>query len=188
MGNFIGVPMVFSMVSCIEEYLEGLSKRQEEASSSRAGGAGPEGKERAQRAADEFVTMKGGAVTKDSFNAWWATFSSHLAQVRAANAKRGGGSEGAADGLVAGTTGGRKSGRQLFEENRSLATSDVVFIGAQDTSGGGDVEVNEASIYEGLDDLSIEESDEEAQRRGESSRASSCSSPDRPSSGASSNS
>lgn len=185
MENFVGVPMVFSMVSCIEEYLDGLSKKQEGASSGRPGGADPDHKEGAQRAADEFVTMKGGAVTKDSFNAWWATFSSHLAQARAANARKGG--EGVADGSAGGTTSGRKGGRQLFEENRSLATSDVVFIGAQEVGGGGDVEINETSIYEGLDDLSID-SDEEARRHGEDSRASSCSSPGRSNSATSSNS
>ena len=89
--------------------------------------------------------MKGGPVTRESFMAWNAKFLSEQQQQRRQETL-----------AAAAATGNRLTGRQLFEQNRALATSDMNYADANEAI----VEVD-VGAFEGLDDLEIDDDDKE---------------------------
>lgn len=129
--------MVFTMVSTMEEWLH----EQHRDTKASAGKSMPRQEDRA-RYEDATLTLRGGAVTASSFAEWLKRFNAEQASPRAAA-----GCKSEADGQ-------KVTGRQLFERNRALATSDVIF---------GDDEglvFEDEEIYEGLDDLRLEGEEE----------------------------
>lgn len=134
----LGMAMVFTMVSAIEEWLhEQLTAK---ASNSTRLTSCQKSPARYEEAA---LTLRGGPVTASSFAGWLKKFTAEQASLKAA---QGGKSEGGIQKLT---------GRQLFEKNKALATSDITF---------GDDEglvFDDEELYEGLDDLQLEEEEEE---------------------------
>ena len=121
----MGMVMVFTLVTYIEEWLHENVK---------APSSDLLLKKVEEKTVDTFVTMKGGPVTVESFKEWNGKFMAEMS---------------AAKGNLKSTNESKLTGRQLFERNKSLATSDVVFIGDADD----DV------LFEGLEDLQVDDED-----------------------------
>lgn len=85
--------------------------------------------------------MKGGPVTRESFLEWNAKF---LAELQAKSLT-----------AALSNSSNRLTGRQLFEQNRALATSDMNYADVNEAI----VEVD-VGAFEGLDDLDINDDDD----------------------------
>jgi len=136
----LGMAMVFSLVTIMEDWLADLARskiKPQTASDLRAE------HDSAGLFDNAALTIRGGPVTPASFAEWHTQFLSDQASKTASIAeinKRV---------LDSQASTGKLTGRQLFERNRALATSDIAF--AEDEG----MAIAEEDIYEGLDDLVI---------------------------------
>lgn len=136
----LGMAMIFTMVSAMEEWLH--EQRTAKTPHSTKMASYQKDPARYEEAA---LTLRGGPVTASSFSGWLKKFIAEQASLKTAQERK---SEGGIQKLT---------GRQLFERNKALATSDITF---------GDDEglvFDNEELYEGLDDLQLEEGEEEKQ-------------------------
>lgn len=87
--------------------------------------------------------MRGGPVNAETFEAWRTKFAAEMEQGKKSGEQR------PAEAAAA-VAAGKLTGRQLFEQNKVLATSDVAFLGDTDA-------VLDESAFEGLDTLDLED-------------------------------
>eukprot|EP01135_Chromosphaera_perkinsii_P007355 Nk52_evm3s805 gene=Nk52_evmTU3s805 len=138
----LGMVMVFTIVSCVTEWLEELAKKIKD-----------EIEEEEKRLADERDMARqreetpqffGTALTKENFLEWREKFERELKAADKGN-KTGKGGKGAAE-----TGKGKLTGRQLFEGDVTMKDSDNAFWEE------GDVDVDESLFEEDLSNLEIE--------------------------------
>ena len=139
-----GMAMVFTLVTFIEDWLSTNIKSHvpQVISFSTQKNADSIGKERENKnlVGGEEPTMKGGAVTVESFLAWNAKFMAEKSK------------ESSEVSIKKDSNNVKLTGRELFEQNKILAESDAVHF-----NGEGDVVVLDETAYAGLDDLDIDD-------------------------------
>lgn len=133
----LGMVMIFTLVSAVQEKLNEIvdqkkNRREEEA-------------KRKEREAEEAekVLFQGTVVTIENFLAWKAKFELEMFELKRKKQKE---EEQAGKGKL--------TGKQLFETDHNLDTSDIQFL--EDT--GNNVEVDE-SLFQDIDDLDLDEDD-----------------------------
>ncbi|XP_071368998.1 RWD domain-containing protein 1-like [Centroberyx affinis] len=129
--------MIFTLVTAVQEKLNEIvdqikNRREEE-------------KRRKEKEAEEAekVAFQGTVVTIENFLAWKATFEMDMAEIRRKRQK---------EEEQAGKT--KLTGKQLFETDHNLDTSDIQFL----EDAGNNVEVDE-SLFQDIDDLDLDEDD-----------------------------
>ncbi|XP_076004595.1 RWD domain-containing protein 1 [Genypterus blacodes] len=133
----LGMVMIFTLVTAVQEKLneivDTIKNRQEEE------------KMRREKEAEEAekVAFQGTVVTIENFLTWKATFELDMADLRRKRQK---------EEEQAGKT--KLTGKQLFETDHNLDTSDIQFL----EDGGNSVEVDE-SLFQDIDDLDLDEDD-----------------------------
>ncbi|XP_026150168.1 RWD domain-containing protein 1 isoform X2 [Mastacembelus armatus] len=133
----LGVVMIFILVTAVQEKLneivDVMKNRQEEE------------KQRREREAEEAekVAFQGTVVTIENFLVWKAKFELEMAELRRKRQK---------EEEQAGKP--KLTGKQLFEKDHNLDTSDIQFL--EDT--GNNVEVDE-SLFQDIEDLDLDEED-----------------------------
>ncbi|XP_034553052.1 RWD domain-containing protein 1 [Notolabrus celidotus] len=133
----LGMVMIFTLVTAVQEKLneivDAMKNRREEE------------KQRKEREAEEAekVAFQGTVVTIENFLAWKAKFEVEVAEVRRKRQK---------EEEQAGKT--KLTGKQLFETDHNLDTSDIQFL----EDGGNNVEVDE-SLFQEIEDLDLDEDD-----------------------------
>ncbi|XP_008322085.1 RWD domain-containing protein 1 [Cynoglossus semilaevis] len=133
----LGMVMIFTLVTAVQEKLneivDQIKNRQEEE------------KQRKEREAEEAekVAFQGTVVTIESFLAWKASFELEMNELRRKKQK---------EDEQAGKS--KLTGKQLFERDHNLDTSDIQFL--EDT--GNSVEVDE-SLFQDIEDLDLDEDD-----------------------------
>ncbi|KAG7463355.1 RWD domain-containing protein 1 [Solea senegalensis] len=133
----LGMVMIFTLVTAVQEKLNEIvdlmKNRQEEE------------KRQKEREAEEAekVAFQGTVVTIENFLAWKATFEMEMSELRKKKQK---------EEEQAGKT--KLTGKQLFETDHNLDTSDIQFL--EDT--GNNVEVDE-SLFQDIEDLDLDEDD-----------------------------
>ncbi|KAF4076918.1 hypothetical protein AMELA_G00220550 [Ameiurus melas] len=133
----LGMVMIFTLVTAVQEKLNEVIdqmkiRREEE-------------KNRKEREAEEAETkaFQGTVVTIENFLAWKARFEREMAELKSKKQKEDE------------QTGKNKlTGKQLFETDRNLDTSDIQFL----EDAGNSVEVDE-SLFQDMDDLLLDEGD-----------------------------
>lgn len=132
----IGMAMVFTLVTSIEEWLVKNTKSVKPLNE-------PSKTKTSLNAENIQITMRGGPVTPETFSKWNSQFIAEMNQMKTINEKR-----------MTEPGPSKLTGRQLFEQNKALATSDAAY--------GGEVGelVVEVELFEGLEELSIEGEDE----------------------------
>ncbi|XP_070691620.1 RWD domain-containing protein 1 [Pempheris klunzingeri] len=132
----LGMVMIFTLVTAVQEKLNEIvdvmkNRREEE-------------KLRKEREAEEAekVAFQGTVVTIENFLAWKAKFELEMAELRRKKLKE---EEQAKSKL---------SGKQLFETDHNLDTSDIQFL----EDAGNNVEVDE-SLFQEIEDLDLDEDD-----------------------------
>jgi len=133
----LGMVMIFTLVSAVQEKLNEIvdqkkNRREEEA-------------KRKEREAEEAekVLFQGTVVTIENFLAWKATFEHEMFELKRKKQK-----EEEQSGKI------KLTGKQLFETDHNLDTSDIQFL--EDT--GNNVEVDE-SLFQDIDDLDLDDDD-----------------------------
>ncbi|XP_048881088.1 RWD domain-containing protein 1 [Brienomyrus brachyistius] len=133
----LGMVMVFTLVSAVQERLNEIvdqikSRREEE-------------KRRKEKEAEEAekVAFQGTVVTIENFLSWKANFEQEMAELKRKKQK-----EEEQSGKA------KLTGKQLFERDHDLDTSDIQFL----EDAGNNVEVDE-SLFQDMDDLDLEEDD-----------------------------
>ncbi|CAL8287278.1 unnamed protein product [Merluccius merluccius] len=133
----LGMVMIFTLVTAVQEKLNEMvdqikNRREEE-------------KVRQEREAEEAekVSFQGTVVTIENFLAWKARFELEVAEIRRRRQK---------DEEQAGKL--KLTGKQLFETDHNLDTSDIQFL----EEAGNNVEVDE-SLFQEIDDLDLDEDD-----------------------------
>ncbi|XP_072251102.1 RWD domain-containing protein 1 isoform X2 [Leuresthes tenuis] len=133
----LGMVMIFTLVTAVQEKLneivDMMKNRQEEE------------KRRKEKEAEEAekVAFQGTVVTIENFLAWKARFELEMAEVRRKKQKE------------EEQTGKPKlTGKQLFETDHNLDTSDIQFL----EDAGNNVEVDE-SLFQDIEDLDLDEDD-----------------------------
>ncbi|XP_052000332.1 RWD domain-containing protein 1 [Xyrauchen texanus] len=133
----LGMVMIFTLVTAVQEKLNEIvdqikSRREEE-------------KQRKDREAEEAekVAFQGTVVTIENFLSWKARFEQEMTELKRKKQKE---EELAAKGKL--------TGKQLFETDHNLDTSDIQFL----EDGGNSVEVDE-SLFQDMDDLDLDEDD-----------------------------
>ncbi|CAL8248104.1 unnamed protein product [Lota lota] len=133
----LGMVMIFSLVTAVQEKLNEMvdqikNRREEE-------------KLRQEREAEEAekVTFQGTVVNIENFLAWKARFELEVAEIRQKRQK---------DEEQAGKL--KLTGKQLFETDHNLDTSDIQFL----EEAGNNVEVDE-SLFQDIEDLDLDEDD-----------------------------
>ncbi|XP_077577422.1 RWD domain-containing protein 1 [Stigmatopora nigra] len=133
----LGMVMIFTLVTAVQEKLNKIvdlmKTRQEEE------------KLRQEREAEEAekVAFQGTVVTIENFLAWKAKFELEMVELRRKRQK-----EEEQSGKA------KLTGKQLFERDHNLDTSDIQFL----EDGGNSVEVDE-SLFQDIDDLDLEDDD-----------------------------
>ncbi|XP_015228423.1 RWD domain-containing protein 1 [Cyprinodon tularosa] len=133
----LGMVMIFTLVTAVQEKLneivDAMKNRQEEE------------KLRKEKEAEEAekVAFQGTVVTIENFLAWKAKFDLEMAEFRRKKQKE----EEQAGKL-------KLTGKQLFETDHNLDTSDIQFL----EDGGNNVEVDE-SLFQDIEDLDLDEDD-----------------------------
>ncbi|KAM6967446.1 RWD domain-containing protein 1 [Aplochiton taeniatus] len=133
----LGMVMIFSLVTAVQEKLneivDQIKKRQEE------------DKRQKEEAAEEAekVQFQGTVVTIENFLAWKAEFELEMSELKSKRQK-----EEEQGGK------GKLTGKQLFETDHNLDTSDIQFL----EEVGNNVEVDE-SLFQDIDDLDLDEDD-----------------------------
>uniref|UniRef100_A0A3P8ZAN7 RWD domain-containing protein 1 n=1 Tax=Esox lucius TaxID=8010 RepID=A0A3P8ZAN7_ESOLU len=135
----IGMVMIFTLVTAVQEKLNELvdeikNRREEE-------------KRRKEEAAEEAekVLFQGTVVTIENFLSWKAKFDLEMAELRRKRQKE-------EEQLHAGKI--KLTGKQLFETDHNLDTSDIQFL----EDSGNSVEVDE-SLFQDLEELDLDEDD-----------------------------
>ncbi|XP_061571540.1 RWD domain-containing protein 1 [Cololabis saira] len=133
----LGMVMIFTLVTAVQEKLNEIvdvmkTRREEEARR----------KEKEIEEAEK-VAFQGTVVTIENFLAWKATFVSEMAEARRKKQK---------EEVEAGK--GKLTGKQLFETDHNLDTSDIQFL----EDAGNNVEVDE-SLFQDIEDLDLDEDD-----------------------------
>lgn len=136
----LGMAMVYTMVSCIEEWLAEHMKPVSSSLTLNTKGANDENTVRQPE--DIPLTMKGGLVTPESFATWNAKFLAERSQSQAQLEH---------NRLLNRSGPAKLTGRELFEQNRALAASDALI---------GDEVVLDSAAFEGLDDLRIDDQED----------------------------
>lgn len=133
----LGMVMIFTLVTAVQEKLNEIvdqikSRREEETL-------------RREREAEEAEkrAFQGTVVTIENFLSWKAQFEQDMAELRKKKQK-----EDEQSGK------NKLTGKQLFERDHNLDTSDIQFL----EDGGNSVEVDE-SLFQDIDDLELEEDD-----------------------------
>ncbi|XP_072317209.1 RWD domain-containing protein 1 [Eucyclogobius newberryi] len=133
----LGMVMIFTLVTAVQEKLNEIvdamkTRREEE-------------KQRREREAEEAETkaFQGTVVTIENFLSWKATFELEMTEIRKKRQKE----EEQAGKL-------KLTGKQLFETDHNLDTSDIQFL--EDT--GNSVEVDE-SLFQDMEDLDLDDPD-----------------------------
>lgn len=133
----LGMVMIFTLVTAVQEKLNEIidqikSRREEE-------------KERKQKEAEEAEkrAFQGTVVTIETFLSWKAKFEVEMIELKKKRQKEE-------------EQSGKKklTGKQLFETDHNLDTSDIQFL----EDGGNSVEVDE-SLFQEMDDLDLDEDD-----------------------------
>uniref|UniRef100_A0A8C5PL12 RWD domain-containing protein 1 n=1 Tax=Leptobrachium leishanense TaxID=445787 RepID=A0A8C5PL12_9ANUR len=134
----LGMVMIFTLVSAIQEKLNEIvdhikTRREEE-------------KVQKEKEAEEAekVRFHGTAVTIENFLSWKAKFEADLIEIRRKKQK---------EEEISGKN--KLTGKQLFETDHNLDTSDIDFL----EEAGNSVEVDE-SLFQDLDDLELDEDDD----------------------------
>lgn len=133
----LGMVMIFSLVTAVQEKLneivDQIKKRQDD------------DKRQKEEAAEEAekVQFQGTVVTIENFLAWKAEFELEMSEIKRKRQK-----EEEQGGK------GKLTGKQLFETDHNLDTSDIQFL--EDV--GNNVEVDE-SLFQDIDDLDLDEDD-----------------------------
>ncbi|XP_041844129.1 RWD domain-containing protein 1 isoform X2 [Melanotaenia boesemani] len=133
----LGMVMIFTLVTAVQEKLNEMvdekKNRQEEE------------KRRKEMEAEEAekVAFQGTVVTIENFLAWKAKFELDMAEARRKKQKEE--EQGAKSKLT---------GKQLFERDHNLDTSDIQFL----EDAGNNVEVDE-SLFQDIEDLDLDEDD-----------------------------
>ncbi|XP_065154409.1 RWD domain-containing protein 1 [Paramisgurnus dabryanus] len=133
----LGMVMIFTLVTAVQEKLNEIvdqikSRREEE-------------KLRKEREVEEAEkrAFQGTVVTIENFLTWKAKFEQDMAELKSKKHKE---EEQAGKGKL--------TGKQLFETDHNLDTSDIQFL----EDGGNSVEVDE-SLFQDMDDLDLDEDD-----------------------------
>ncbi|XP_060761510.1 RWD domain-containing protein 1 [Neoarius graeffei] len=133
----LGMVMIFTLVTAVQEKLNEIIdqmkiRREEE-------------KKRKEREAEEAEkkAFQGTVVTIENFLAWKARFEQEMAELKRKKQK---------EDEQAGKN--KLTGKQLFERDRNLDTSDIQFL----EDAGNSVEVDE-SLFQDMDDLELDEDD-----------------------------
>ncbi|KAK2902860.1 hypothetical protein QQF64_010275 [Cirrhinus molitorella] len=133
----LGMVMIFTLVTAVQEKLNEIidqikSRREEE-------------KLRKERETEEAEkrAFQGTVVTIENFLSWKAKFEQEMAELKTKRQK-----EEEQSGK------GKLTGKQLFERDHNLDTSDIQFL----EDGGNSVEVDE-SLFQDMDDLDLDEDD-----------------------------
>uniref|UniRef100_A0A3Q3W9D2 RWD domain-containing protein n=1 Tax=Mola mola TaxID=94237 RepID=A0A3Q3W9D2_MOLML len=133
----LGMVMIFTLVTAVQEKLneivDAMKNRREEEKQQR---------ERELEEAEK-KAFQGTVVTIENFLAWKAKFELEMAELRRKKQKeeeQGGKS--------------KLTGKQLFERDHNLDTSDIQFL----EDGGNNVEVDE-SLFQEIEDLDLDEDD-----------------------------
>ncbi|TMS11414.1 RWD domain-containing protein 1 [Larimichthys crocea] len=133
----LGMVMIFTLVTAVQEKLNEIvdvmkNRREEE-------------KRRKEKEAEEAekVAFQGTVVTIENFLAWKAKFELEIAELRRKRQK---------EEEQAGKP--KLTGKQLFERDHNLDTSDIQFL----EDAGNNVEVDE-SLFQEIDDLDLDEDD-----------------------------
>ncbi|KAF5890265.1 RWD domain-containing protein 1 [Clarias magur] len=133
----LGMVMIFTLVTAVQEKLNEIIdqmkvRREEE-------------KRRKEREAEEAEkkAFQGTVVTIENFLAWKARFEREMAELKRKKQK---------EDEQAGKN--KLTGKQLFERDRNLDTSDIQFL----EDAGNSVEVDE-SLFQDMDDLELDEDD-----------------------------
>ncbi|XP_056332221.1 RWD domain-containing protein 1 [Danio aesculapii] len=133
----LGMVMIFTLVTAVQEKLNEIidqikSRREEE-------------KQRKQKEAEEAEkqAFQGTVVTIETFLSWKAKFEAEMTELKKKRQKEE-------------EQSGKKklTGKQLFETDHNLDTSDIQFL----EDGGNSVEVDE-SLFQEMDDLDLDEDD-----------------------------
>ncbi|XP_076593998.1 RWD domain-containing protein 1 isoform X2 [Chaetodon auriga] len=133
----MGMVMIFTLVTAVQEKLneivDVMKNRQEEE------------KRRKEKEAEEAekVAFQGTVVTIENFLAWKAKFEVEMAELRRKKQK---------EEEQAGKP--KLTGKQLFERDHNLDTSDIQFL----EDAGNNVEVDE-SLFQEIEDLDLDEED-----------------------------
>ncbi|XP_067250576.1 RWD domain-containing protein 1 [Chanodichthys erythropterus] len=136
----LGMVMIFTLVTAVQEKLNEIvdqikSRREEEKERI-------ERKEREAEEAEKFA-FQGTVVTIENFLSWKAKFEQEMTELKKKRQK-----EEEQSGK------GKLTGKQLFETDHNLDTSDIQFL----EDGGNSVEVDE-SLFQDMDDLDLDEDD-----------------------------
>lgn len=133
----LGMVMIFTLVTAVQEKLneivDAIKTRQEEE------------KRRKEKEAEEAEkkAFQGTVVTIENFLAWKATFEQEMSEIRKKRQK---------EEEQAGKN--KLTGKQLFERDHNLDTSDIQFL----EDAGNNVEVDE-SLFQDMEDLDLDEDD-----------------------------
>ncbi|KAK7157931.1 hypothetical protein R3I93_009203 [Phoxinus phoxinus] len=136
----LGMVMIFTLVTAVQEKLNEIVdqiKRRREEEKERN-----ERKEREAEEAEKFA-FQGTVVTIENFLSWKAKFEEEMTELKSKRQK---------EEEQAGKT--KLTGKQLFETDHNLDTSDIQFL--EDV--GSSVEVDE-SLFQDMDDLDLDEDD-----------------------------
>ncbi|KAL7842591.1 hypothetical protein SRHO_G00242800 [Serrasalmus rhombeus] len=132
----LGMVMIFTLVTAVQEKLNEIidqikSRREEE-------------KQRKEREAEEAEkqAFQGTVVTIENFLSWKACFEQEMAELKRKKMKEDDSGK------------SKLTGKQLFERDHNLDTSDIQFL----EDGGNSVEVDE-SLFQDMDDLDLDEDD-----------------------------
>ncbi|KAL6467439.1 hypothetical protein MHYP_G00231160 [Metynnis hypsauchen] len=132
----LGMVMIFTLVTAVQEKLNEIidqikSRREEE-------------KQRKEREAEEAEkqAFQGTVVTIENFLSWKARFEQEMAELKRKKLKEDDSGK------------SKLTGKQLFETDHNLDTSDIQFL----EDGGNSVEVDE-SLFQDMDDLDLDEDD-----------------------------
>ncbi|XP_036412570.1 RWD domain-containing protein 1 [Colossoma macropomum] len=132
----LGMVMIFTLVTAVQEKLNEIidqikSRREEE-------------KQRKEREAEEAEkrAFQGTVVTIENFLSWKARFEQEMAELKRKKIKEDDSGK------------SKLTGKQLFERDHNLDTSDIQFL----EDGGNSVEVDE-SLFQDMDDLDLDEDD-----------------------------
>lgn len=136
----LGMVMIFTLVTAVQEKLNEIvdqikSRREEEKERN-------ERKEREAEEAEKFA-FQGTVVTIENFLSWKAKFEQEMTELKSKRQK---------EEEQAGKA--KLTGKQLFETDHNLDTSDIQFL--EDV--GSSVEVDE-SLFQDMDDLDLDEDD-----------------------------
>lgn len=133
----LGMVMIFTLVTAVQEKLNEIvdaikTRREEE-------------KRRKEKEAEEAEkkAFQGTVVTIENFLAWKATFEQEMCEIRKKRQK---------EEEQAGKN--KLTGKQLFETDHNLDTSDIQFL----EDAGNNVEVDE-SLFQDMEDLDLDEDD-----------------------------